>query len=315
MRVLTTKIGTTSDAAPSGAPSALARSFTIAKTFGFTPPTRTSSLRGYFQALDGSQVHVTGVTCTAQLWFCDPDTNVWYTVGAPQTLTAESLFAFPFVSINANTATYLQLTGFANVGTTATVVVHGVEGGDITDTVSPGTALYTASAPTLTSGQLAQLRSDISGNLLVSLGTSIEGENSSDHVMMTSPKAISSTTGATTNYTSGSSLVGNTVPANTKATAGRLYRMYGVNTSTTALYYLVAVDKASAAAGGDAIVAAVELPAQSAIGGKADGERDFGSIGGKTFTNGISFAISTTLGTVTLPGAGVNTCWVEAEYA
>jgi hypothetical protein len=304
MRFLPTKTGTTDDAAPSGAPSSIARAFNIQQTFGLTIPSRAASLRGYFQALDGGAVRVAGVTCLAQLYFCDPATNVWYTVGPAQTLTAESHFAFPFVPLDANTSAYLQLTTFANVGTTATVVVHAIEGGEIADTVSPPVLQYVAAGKTLTDGQMVPAQATISGFEKVSLGDEIAGENRTDGVIAAALKFVASGTYSPSLYTNW----GASTSANVKASPGIVNSFYATN-GNGAVRYIQFHNLTTAPGGGTTPIYSFPV----APGGTLSLGADFWTQNGAKLSTGLGIAVtwSTTQGTYTAATAADHTLHVH----
>lgn len=158
---------------------------------------------------------------------------------------------------------------------------------------------YDANPTTRTDGQAFDEQQDISGNKLVSLGTDIAGENRTDGVLFNSPRAIASTTGAWTNYSSAAK-VGN-AGINVKAAAGRIRDINVLVATGSINYYCLVVDKASAPVANDLPVDGFIVPIFNTVSASLwNGERDFGE-SGKTCTNGVSFAISTTPEKVTLP--------------
>jgi hypothetical protein len=110
--------------------------------------------------------------------------------------------------------------------------------------------------------------------------------------------ATASSVGAWTSGGSGSTKVG-TAGVSVKTQAARLKWAAGQNTNTATDFYLVAVNKNSAAAANDVTVFACLLPSTAAPGRLP---QEFYSEGGKYFSSGIQFAISTTPEKVTFAG-------------
>jgi hypothetical protein len=233
----------------------------------------------------------------------------------------DDLDLFPASAVPADAVTNAELTssirsrliGFN--GTTWDRIRVGVTGAVSAVTgwtnVLPG-AQYLAANPTLTDTQFSTLLLTISGFLKTSLGDLIAGENLTDAVLHVMPKAMTSSTGSWTAYNSTATLVG-TAGISVKAAAGRLASIRATSTNTTVQHYLLLCDKASAPVANDVAVASVAIPALTAASIATTGVLDFAAAGGKYFSLGVAYAISTTPQKVTL--AGALEFAVQAEYA
>jgi hypothetical protein len=171
-------------------------------------------------------------------------------------------------------------------------------------------ALYNSTPGTRTTGQGGTLEADATGNLRSAEQFGAAAEDNTALLMWVAGRASSTATGAWTGYESGTTKIG-TAGINVKASAGRLRRLSAENASTSATYWLVAVNKASAPVANDAVVASTILPPQlAATIPQPVIAMDFG-IDGKYFSTGISYAISTTPEKVTLGSAD---CHVWGDY-
>lgn len=168
---------------------------------------------------------------------------------------------------------------------------------------------YLSTRPTLTTGTASTLQANTRGDLAVQEQYAPTAEDNTNNVIWTAPRALSASTGAWSNYASGTTLIG-TAGHNVKASAGRLRGIIGANTSATTNYYLVGVNKASAPVANDATVFAIPLSANTTFGTSTQA-LDFGP-DGLYLATGVSFAISTTPEKVTL--AGSTMCSVWAQY-
>lgn len=303
MKFIFAKLGITDDAVPTANPASLAnRAFGIPAAYDYAKVQPTGSMAFAFEFLDANSAVVAGVSATATLWLCDssvPERPFWYRSGGAQAVISGQVYSFPTGTMDRDGAIgFLQITGITG-GSPVSVFVRGAP------SVAGVTAQYLAAGRTMSDGDVAALLTTLNGFLKVSMGDEIGGEYRTGRAMMTAPRALSDTEGATTNYNSGSSLVGTAGLLVKGASAGRLYRAAGANTSTTVACFLVMVDKATAAVNGDQIVDFVAVPALTAAGVPNSGVLDYGAIGGKTFTNGCSLAFSSTPHVVTLILANV----------
>lgn len=172
--------------------------------------------------------------------------------------------------------------------------------------------VYRAVRNTTAEGGGQELQGNTRGDLSTAEAFRLAGEDNANDVLKITEKAQSNSTDVWTGYESGTTKIGATAGITIKASAGRLRRIGGENASTTAVYWLVCVNKATAPANNDAVVASCLLPHQLAASPATPAPPlDFG-IGGKYFSTGISFAISTTPEKVTL---GASDCHVWADYA
>lgn len=169
---------------------------------------------------------------------------------------------------------------------------------------------YEATRPTMTDEQFAVLMSNIRGDLAVQEQYAPGYEDNTNSVAWTTVRALAVATGAWSNYGSGATKIG-TAGVVAKASAGRLRRIAAINTSGATNYYLVVLNKATAAAANDVTVDAVPLSNTGASFGLSRGAIDFGSEG-IYLSAGISLAISTTPEKVTL--AGANDCVIFGQY-
>lgn len=168
-------------------------------------------------------------------------------------------------------------------------------------------AYFNVVRPTAADGHDIGLQANSRGDLATQEQYAPDYEDNTNDVAWMQARALASSTGAWTPYQSGTSLIG-TAGLVIKASAGRLRRIGGSNTSGSINYWLVLVDKASAPATNDAVVAAAFLPHTAAS--RDAGPLDLG-VDGKYFTNGIAFAISTTPHIVTL---GTAVCHVWGDF-
>lgn len=183
--------------------------------------------------------------------------------------------------------------------------------GDIPGSDSSGGANAVVIQDPTTVANKANVRTVGSVNALEEdLATLIAGEDLTNNRMRVIEPAAADSTDAWTNYAS-AAVVG-TAGINIKASPGRLRQIRATNKSTTVQYWLLIVNKASAPVANDLPVWAIELPALTAAGVKADGDADFGPAG-LYLSAGLSYALSTTSDKVTLAASA--DAMVYAKYA
>lgn len=153
---------------------------------------------------------------------------------------------------------------------------------------------YSASRPTLTDGQGTYSMFNQRGDLSIQEQYSPDYEDNANDVAWVATRSLATAVGAWSNYQSGTTKVG-TAGLSVKTSGGRVRRMGAGSASATGAF-LVAVNKASAAANGDAVIASVWIPA-----GQAN-NIDLGE-SGVYFDTGISLAMSSTPEKVTLVAA------------
>lgn len=158
-----------------------------------------------------------------------------------------------------------------------------------------------------TNGVVVQL--DQYGNLKVVEQAAPDYEDNANDLAWVLPRACSDSLGAWTVYDSGTTKIG-TAGISIKASPGRVRRLAAQNTSATLTYYLVIVDKASAAANNDPVKAAAKLPPLAATNIP---EQIIDVLEGIYCATGIAAAISSTPEKVTL--ALANDCHVDGLYA
>ncbi len=132
-------------------------------------------------------------------------------------------------------------------------------------------------------------------------------EDNANDVAWTGNRALAVSTGAWTNYNSGTAALKNA--AFIKASPGRLRGIGGINTSGATAYYLVVVNQTTAPAGNEAVIAAIPLDKTTSWSGSGN-SIDFGPEG-LYLSSGIAFAISTNPRQVSL---GAADCFVWALY-
>lgn len=174
-----------------------------------------------------------------------------------------------------------------------------------------GLSRYLAARPTLADGQGTHLQSNTRGDLATQEQYLPDYEDNANDVAWTGNRALAVSTGAWTNYNSGTTKVGNGAGLSIKASSGRLRGVGGVNTSAGTAYYLVVVNKTGtgggAVANNDAVVAAVPLDKTTSWSGSS-GTIDFGPEG-IYLSTGISLALSTSPEKVTFAAANDAFFW------
>ena len=166
-----------------------------------------------------------------------------------------------------------------------------------------GFARYLATRPTLADGQGSHLQSNTRGDLATQEQYLPDYEDNANDVAWTGNRALAVSTGAWTNYNSGTTKVG-TAGISVKAIAGRLRRI-GCYNSGAGSVYLVIVNKATAAVNNDAVIAQIAIPSLGSV------SIDLG-VEGLYLATGISLAVSTAGEKVTL--ALANDCNVWCQY-
>jgi len=166
-----------------------------------------------------------------------------------------------------------------------------------------GFARYLATRPTLADGQGSHLQSNTRGDLATQEQYLPDYEDNANDMAWTGNHALAVSTGAWTNYNSGTTKVG-TAGISVKATAGRLRRI-GCYNSDAGSVYLVIVNKATAAVNNDAVIAQIAIPSLGSV------SIDLG-VEGLYLATGISLAVSTAGEKVTL--ALANDCNVWCQY-
>lgn len=172
-----------------------------------------------------------------------------------------------------------------------------------------GTGIYNLTRPVLADTNLVALQVDQYGNLKVVEQAPPDYEDNANDLAWMLPRACNDALGAWTKYDSGTTLVG-TAGLSVLATPGRLRRAHAQNTHASNVYWLVLVDKASAAVNNDAVKAAMKLIPAGATPTPDCAPIDV--LEGIYCSLGISLAISTTPHKVTLPGT--SDCHIDALY-
>lgn len=170
-----------------------------------------------------------------------------------------------------------------------------------------GLSRYLAARPTLADGQGTHLQSNTRGDLATQEQYLPDYEDNANDVAWTGNRALAVSTGAWSNYNTGTAAYKNS--AFIKASPGRLRGIGGINTSGATAYYLVVVNQTTAPAGNETVIAAVPLDKTTSWSGSGN-SIDFGPEG-LYLSTGIAFAISTSPKQVTLGGAD---CFVWALY-
>lgn len=156
--------------------------------------------------------------------------------------------------------------------------------------------VYNATPATRTIGEINNItETDAVGNAKVTLGTLIEGEDSTNNVLATVPKPVAKPDYAPSVYNA-LTLV---TKANVKATTGNVFSVHVTNDNAAVRYFQLH-NKATAPAAAEVPVEVFKIPAGTANNpGVLSLDESHFARGGSHFTTGIGFAISTTLGTFT----------------
>ncbi len=166
-----------------------------------------------------------------------------------------------------------------------------------------GLSRYLATRPTLADGEGTHLQSNTRGDLATQEQYLPDYEDNANDVAWTGNRALAVSTGAWTNYNSGTTKAG-TTGISVKATAGRVRRI-GCYNSGAGSVYLVIVNKATAAVNNDAVIAQIAVPSLGSV------SLDLG-VEGLYLATGISLAVSTAGEKVTLPAS--SDCKVWCQY-
>lgn len=161
-------------------------------------------------------------------------------------------------------------------------------------------AQYLATRPVMSDAQFATFMANTRGDLAVQEQFLPDYEDNDNDIAWVNRRAISTSTGAWTNYASGGAALVGTAGITIKASAGRLRGIGGCNTSAATKYYLLVINKATAPVADDVAVASVPLDTTGSFGGSGN-SLDFGE--GIYLSAGVSYAISTLPQKVALAGA------------
>lgn len=153
-------------------------------------------------------------------------------------------------------------------------------------------AVYNSTAPSPATGQIEPLQSDSLGNLQSNMYTAIAGEDLTNNVLALAIKPLSVSTYTPTVY---SNFAGAVTGAPIKASAGNLFTIVATN-ANAAVRYLQLHNLTAKPAGGAVPIAVFPIPV--ANGTLQLGDQAF-SLMGINFATGITWAVSTTIGTFT----------------
>lgn len=170
------------------------------------------------------------------------------------------------------------------------------------------TGIYNLTRPVLADTNLVALQVDQYGNLKVAEQAPPDYEDGANDLAWMQLRACNDALGAWTKYDSGTTAVG-AAGVSVLGTAGRLRRAHAQNKHATNVYWLVLVDKATAAVNNDAVKAAMKLLPSSAT----TDSPPIDVLEGIYCSLGISLAISTTPEKVTLPAT--SDCHIDALYS
>ncbi len=305
------KSGITDDVAPTGAGYA-SRTFTVPTTVddGTGRQSGVIYIRPELKTAGG--VTVTNGTLTISLWLKIGGTGgTWTQIGDPQTIPRGRRIPMYFGDLDIDTPGALQIT--AVTGSTPAVAASVDLTCDIgaiaagMSRVGPGGVplvqpygFFSALNPVLGEGDETYFRLTQAGALRVAEMFAADAEDNGNDAFHTIERACADTSALSapwTPYSSGTTLIG-TAGVSVKVLPGRIRAAGGVNTHATNNYFLVLVDKASAAVNNDAAVWAIPLASVASFG--LSGQK-FDFPGGLKFATGLAYAISTTPHKVTLP--------------
>ncbi len=155
--------------------------------------------------------------------------------------------------------------------------------------------IYNTTPPTLTNGQTAQAQADSSGNLKVTLGVKLAGEDFTNDISKTVQQALP----INTYSPSLSSNFGSTISAAAKASTGNVLSFVATNGNAAQRYFQI-FNSASAPAGGATPIYSFLIPAGTASSpGAVVFDNSFFTQPGVNFSTGIAWGISSTAATYT----------------
>lgn len=167
---------------------------------------------------------------------------------------------------------------------------------------------YTAVPPIIADGQRSEAQADINGALLVNLAKQIAGEDLDKNVLGIMQKPVTGGTYAPLNYSNS----GSSATANIKPAAGNVFSVV-VTSASAAVRYLQLHNKVTAPSVGDTAQLNIVIPAGTAANPWIE-KRSSADLLTEYFSQGISFAISSTYGTYTATGVTANEHTLNLRY-
>lgn len=153
---------------------------------------------------------------------------------------------------------------------------------------------------TMTEGDVGNIKGDLSGRTIVTLGTLSAGENLTDNLVQVAMKPVATATNTYSRDTS----VALEASSISKASAGNLYRAFGVidASAATDIYYIQFLDSATLTADGAVTHLITPIPVNHTTG--TDSSFDTGHFdAGVAATAGIVIVASTTMVLKTIAGS------------